>query len=90
MPDIASLHVTNIRQEKSLEPDGRGGVHDVWTIYFTSPSGTDAYVRVPADMYSAANVAQYIADELQHIEGVHALDQQPLVPPDTSQPTVEG
>jgi len=85
VPDLASLHVTNIRQEKSLEPDGRGGTHDVWTIYFTTPSGTDAYVRVPAEQYTAANVAQYIADELQHIEGVHAMDGVPLTPPEATE-----
>lgn len=78
MADTSALGVTNIRQEKDVEPDGKGGLHDVWTIYFTTPSGTDTYVKVPAANYTAKNVAEYIADELHHVEGVHALDSVPL------------
>jgi hypothetical protein len=88
--EISGLHVTNIRQEKSTEPDGKGGLQDVWTIYFTTPSGTDTFVRVPALQYHKDAVAQYIADELHHVESVHGLEGVPLTAPPAYEDATPG
>lgn len=80
MPDPAALHATDIRQSKEPEPDGQGGLHDVWTIRFKSPSGTPTHVKIPASSYSPENVAALMHHELQQIEGVHGLEGQPLPP----------
>lgn len=75
------LHVTNIRQVKSTEPDGNGGFHDVWKVHFTTPSGTATHVTVPDAEYTPKNVAAAIHQETAAVEGVHALEGQPLEPP---------
>jgi len=80
MADTAGLKASDIAQEKAAEPDGNGKLHDVWTIHFTTPSGTRTHVKVPATYYTADNVADLMHHEMTHVEGVHALEGQPLQP----------
>lgn len=79
--DRPALHVTDIKQVKQSEPDGNGGFHDVFTVGFTTPSGTRTHVKVPASHYSAQNVAAAIHHEASQVESVHALENVPLVAP---------
>lgn len=89
MADVPLRHVTDIKQSRETEPDGQGGYHDVYKVAFTTPSGTRTHIKVPHTHYTAPNVAQLMAHELQHVEGVHALEgrQLPAVTPAASMPT---
>lgn len=70
---------------KSMEPDGRGGFHEVFTVNYTSPSGVQSYVKVPAARYTPREVHNVIQHEVDRIEGVQAL--QPGVPVPAHDPT---
>ena len=65
---------TDIQQSINPESDGNGGIHDVWTVHATSPSGTRFHVKVPDSHYSADNVATALMDKVGHVEAVHALE----------------
>lgn len=73
--DQFRLPVTNIQQEKTIEPDGNGNFAAVWTITFTTPSGIKTWVKVPAIDYSPDNVAAAIETELMQVEAVQSLQQ---------------
>jgi hypothetical protein len=79
--DNAHLAVHNIQQRKVTEPDGRGGFGDFMRVAFTTASGTEAFVLMPMERYTAANVAAAIHKEASEIERVHALEGQALAPP---------
>jgi hypothetical protein len=73
--DKPHVSYTIDKQHMETEPDGQGGLHDVWKVHFTTPSGTKAHVSVPDSEYTAENVAATVNDKVSHIEQVHALGQ---------------
>lgn len=60
---------------EDLTPDGR--FEETWTIRYTGPSGTSAFVKIPARIYSAAEVDRQIQAQLEEVEAVHRLGAQP-------------
>lgn len=81
MTETPSLHVTDIQQtvEPQIGPDGK--MQDIWTITFTTPSGTRGKVVLPASQYTPENVQAQIAHQVAQIEAVHALEGQHLPAP---------
>ena len=86
MADKPRLTATDIVQEKVIEPDGNGNLHDVFHVHFTTPSGTRTHIKVPASHYTPDGVAQLMHHEMSNVEGVHALDGVPLNPPPNTTP----
>lgn len=46
---------------------------ELWNVYFVTRSGTEAYVTIPRDQYSAEMAATMIQPEAEIIEAVAAL-----------------
>jgi hypothetical protein len=72
---------TDIKQERTTEPDGKGGYADMMTVHYTAPSGTRSHVKLPVDQYSKENVAAAIHHDMTNIEGVQSLDGTEVGPP---------
>lgn len=67
----------NLTEE--LDPTGR--FVDVWTVTYQGPSGTSAYVKIPAASYSPAAIDAAIQNDLANIEAVHSLGAEPYQEP---------
>lgn len=67
---------------KRPEPDENGNVHDVWTVHYTTDSGVQSHVKIPATHLTAQNVHTLIHHESRHIKHVQNLG--------TNPPPVEG
>lgn len=68
---------TLLSQDLTEELAPNGTFMDVWRITFQGPSGTTAYVRVPANQYSPATVDAAVQAYLTNIEAVHTLGSAP-------------
>lgn len=77
MSTPAHIPYTIVGQDYSTELAPNGAFVDVWNVHFTSPSGTNGTVRIPAASYNPAVVDKAIQDQLALIEGVHALGPAP-------------
>ncbi len=60
-------------QEQMRVPGPTGSYIDVMRVHFTTTTGTNAYVDVPIDTYSAAVAKLAIDDFVSRINEVHAL-----------------
>ena len=67
--------ITSQTHAQDLTPDGR--FVDLVTVNFTTPSGTHAYVALPAAQLQPAVVDRMIREKIADIEAVHALGSAP-------------
>lgn len=63
------------KQKMTTEPDGQGGVHQVWKVPFTTGSGAEGHVTVPDNQYTMSHVAELIKHKVAHVEAVARLGQ---------------
>lgn len=73
MSDIGHIPYTILSQDLTEELAPNGTFIDAWRITYQGPSGTVAYVRVPANQYTPQAVDAAIQENLRAIEAVHTL-----------------
>jgi hypothetical protein len=78
MAEPADYTPTDIEQKRAFEPDDQGQMRDTWTVHFTTPSGVQTHVKIPATHYTAENVARSMRHHMEQTESVSALAGQPL------------
>lgn len=74
-PPHIPYNILSQEHGEDLTADGR--FEETWTIRYTGPSGTSAFVKIPARIYSAAEVDRQIEAQLEEVEAVHRLGDQP-------------
>lgn len=74
-PDHIPYKITSQQKAQTFTEDGR--FVTVWRVGFRGPNGYHAYVEIPDEEYTPANVDRIIEEQLDTIVGVHALGEEP-------------
>jgi hypothetical protein len=64
-------------QKQTTEPDGKGNLHQVWSVHYQTASGATGVMKIPDALHNAQNVAAALHAKATQIEDVARIGNSP-------------